>query len=155
MSTATPDGRARPGDKPAESLPGKETPLETTTSTISSIQSTTTPSKSPRRGPGNKETAPIPRTLTPPYRPIPVLADASIEAFASHILAKGCRRIIVMTGAGISTSCGIPDFRSPGTGLYANLSKYNLPYPEGMCRCFAFDCPATLSHSQIPRYSRV
>jgi len=34
-----------------------------------------------------------------------------------------------MTGAGISVSAGIPDFRSPETGLYANLQKYNLPSP--------------------------
>ena len=33
---------------------------------------------------------------------------------------------------GISTSAGIPDFRSPETGLYSNLSKYNLPYPEAV-----------------------
>jgi len=37
-----------------------------------------------------------------------------------------------MTGAGIFVSCGIPDFRSPGTGLYANLQKYNLPRPEAI-----------------------
>ena len=35
-----------------------------------------------------------------------------------------------MTGAGISTAAGIPDFRSPGTGLYSQLEKYNLPDPE-------------------------
>lgn len=27
---------------------------------------------------------------------------------------------------------GIPDFRSPGTGLYDNLAKYNLPRPESV-----------------------
>jgi NAD-dependent SIR2 family protein deacetylase len=27
---------------------------------------------------------------------------------------------------------GIPDFRSPGTGLYDNLQKYNLPFPEAI-----------------------
>ena len=27
---------------------------------------------------------------------------------------------------------GIPDFRTPGTGLYDNLQKYNLPYPEAI-----------------------
>jgi NAD-dependent SIR2 family protein deacetylase len=37
-----------------------------------------------------------------------------------------------MTGAGISVSAGIPDFRSPKTGLYANLKKYDLPYPEAI-----------------------
>ncbi|XP_071656972.1 NAD-dependent protein deacetylase sirtuin-2 isoform X2 [Patagioenas fasciata] len=37
-----------------------------------------------------------------------------------------------MVGAGISTSAGIPDFRSPGTGLYANLQSYELPYPEAI-----------------------
>lgn len=30
------------------------------------------------------------------------------------------------------TAAGIPDFRSPGTGLYSNLQKYNLPYPEAI-----------------------
>ena len=37
-----------------------------------------------------------------------------------------------MTGAGISVSAGIPDFRSPGTGLYDNLKEFNLPKPESM-----------------------
>jgi len=37
-----------------------------------------------------------------------------------------------MSGAGISVSAGIPDFRTPGTGLYDNLEKYNLPYPEAI-----------------------
>lgn len=40
--------------------------------------------------------------------------------------------VIVLAGAGISVSAGIPDFRSPGTGLYDNLQKYNLPEPEAV-----------------------
>ena len=39
---------------------------------------------------------------------------------------------MVCTGAGISVSAGIPDFRSPKTGLYANLEKYNLPDPQAI-----------------------
>lgn len=49
---------------------------------------------------------------------------------------KNCSKIIVMCGAGISTSAGIPDFRTPGTGLYSQLEKYNLPSPESI---FALD----------------
>ena len=35
-----------------------------------------------------------------------------------------------MAGAGLSTASGIPDFRSPTSGIYANLQKYKLPYPD-------------------------
>ena len=42
------------------------------------------------------------------------------------------QNIVVMAGAGLSTASGIPDFRSPNTGIYANLQKYNLPYPEAI-----------------------
>ena len=42
------------------------------------------------------------------------------------------RNFCVMSGAGISTSAGIPDFRSPKTGIYDNLKEYNLPYPEAI-----------------------
>ncbi|XP_026220920.1 SIRT1 domain-containing protein [Anabas testudineus] len=43
-----------------------------------------------------------------------------------------CKNVLVVAGAGISTASGIPDFRTPGTGLYANLEKYNIPYPEAI-----------------------
>ncbi len=39
------------------------------------------------------------------------------------------KKVVVMTGAGTSVSAGIPDFRSPKTGLYDNLQKYDLPTP--------------------------
>jgi Sir2 family len=52
-----------------------------------------------------------------------ILKDDSIESFADYINKNQCKKIIVMTGAGISTSAGIPDFRTPGTGLYDNLQK--------------------------------
>ncbi|RSH92349.1 NAD-dependent histone deacetylase sir2 [Saitozyma podzolica] len=49
-------------------------------------------------------------------------------------LFRTARNIIVLSGAGISTSCGIPDFRS-ANGLYAQLQqegKYELDDPQQM-----------------------
>ncbi|XP_054828625.1 NAD-dependent protein deacetylase sirtuin-3, mitochondrial isoform X2 [Eublepharis macularius] len=48
------------------------------------------------------------------------------------IQKKECHRIVVMAGAGLSTPSGIPDFRSPRSGLYDNLQQYNIPYPEAI-----------------------
>lgn len=37
-------------------------------------------------------------------------------------LIQTCNNIVILTGAGVSVSCGIPDFRSPGgTYLFINL----------------------------------
>ncbi|KAG5673762.1 hypothetical protein PVAND_003782 [Polypedilum vanderplanki] len=61
-----------------------------------------------------------------------VLQSATISALIDA-WKRGCfKKIVTMVGAGISTSSGIPDFRSKNSGLYANLSKYNLPYPEAI-----------------------
>ncbi|KWU46285.1 SIR2-domain-containing protein, partial [Rhodotorula sp. JG-1b] len=51
----------------------------------------------------------------------------------AHLIKDGkAKRVVVMAGAGISTAAGIPDFRSPGTGLYDNLAQYDLPYAEAI-----------------------
>ena len=58
--------------------------------------------------------------------------DLTVERVAKIIKNGEVKNIVVMSGAGISVSAGIPDFRSPGTGLYYNLEKYKLPTPESM-----------------------
>ncbi|KAK4184590.1 NAD-dependent protein deacetylase hst2-1, partial [Podospora australis] len=65
---------------------------------------------------------------TPPL----TLSDRTVDAVADLIRSGKARRIVVLTGAGISTAAGIPDFRSPETGLYANLAKLDLPEPEAV-----------------------
>ncbi|XP_041363489.1 NAD-dependent protein deacetylase sirtuin-1-like isoform X2 [Gigantopelta aegis] len=49
-----------------------------------------------------------------------------------HLL-KTCSRVMVLTGAGVSVSCGIPDFRSRN-GIYArlNIDFPDLPDPQAM-----------------------
>ncbi|KAM6494480.1 Sir2 family histone deacetylase Hst2 [Amanita muscaria] len=65
--------------------------------------------------------------------PPKVLDGRDIPSLAKYIKSNTrCRNIIFMLGAGVSTSAGIPDFRSPDTGLYANLHHLNLPTPEAV-----------------------
>lgn len=56
----------------------------------------------------------------------------TLEGVAKDIQDRKFKRVVVMAGAGISTPSGIPDFRSPGSGLYDNLQQYNLPYAEAI-----------------------
>ncbi|KAK6603461.1 Sir2 family protein [Botrytis cinerea] len=67
-----------------------------------------------------------------PNDPPHTLSARSIEGVADFIKSGKAKNIVVMTGAGISTSAGIPDFRSPETGIYANLAELNLPYAEAV-----------------------
>jgi NAD-dependent deacetylase sirtuin 2 len=56
----------------------------------------------------------------------------TLEDVAARIKSGEYKNVIVMVGAGISVSAGIPDFRTPGTGLYDNLEKFQLPKPESI-----------------------
>ena len=76
---------------------------------------------------GQDESSPIDESVPPR-----TLTGRTVEAVAEYIKSGKAQKIVIMTGAGISTSAGIPDFRSPKTGLYANLARLNLPYPEAV-----------------------
>jgi NAD-dependent deacetylase len=43
-------------------------------------------------------------------------------------LVRSAERTVVLTGAGISVPSGIPDFRSPGTGLWANVDPMEVAH---------------------------
>jgi len=54
---------------------------------------------------------------------VPVMVtEKEIEQAAKLIMES--KNAIVLTGAGISTESGIPDFRSPGTGLWTKVDPY-------------------------------
>merc|ERR1719271_507133 len=61
-----------------------------------------------------------------------VLSSFDLDGIARYIREHECKKIVVMCGAGISTSAGIPDFRTPGTGLYHNLQRFELPEPNSI-----------------------
>ncbi|KAJ3558689.1 hypothetical protein NM688_g767 [Phlebia brevispora] len=68
-----------------------------------------------------------------PYEgPTDILEGRDIASVAKYMKSDSCKNVFVMNGAGVSTSAGIPDFRSPKTGLYHNLERLNLPYPEAV-----------------------
>eukprot|EP00775_Hariotina_reticulata_P006779 gene6779-6996_t len=62
----------------------------------------------------------------------PLLTSLDLEGVAQLIKAGKVKRIITMCGAGISVSAGIPDFRTPGSGLYSQLERFGLPEPEAV-----------------------
>jgi NAD-dependent deacetylase len=45
-------------------------------------------------------------------------------------LLRSADRVLALTGAGISVPSGIPDFRSPGTGLWANVDPMEVAHIE-------------------------
>jgi NAD-dependent deacetylase len=43
-------------------------------------------------------------------------------------LVRGARSVVALTGAGVSVPSGIPDFRSPGTGLWADVDPMEVAH---------------------------
>ena len=61
-----------------------------------------------------------------------LISKLDMDGIVDHIKKNNVKNVIVMTGAGISTSAGIPDFRSKSFGLYDRLKPYDLPFPEAI-----------------------
>jgi NAD-dependent deacetylase len=49
-------------------------------------------------------------------------------------LIRGAESVVALTGAGISVPSGIPDFRSPGTGLWANVNPMEVAHIDAFER---------------------
>ncbi|XP_022778951.1 NAD-dependent protein deacetylase hst2-like isoform X2 [Stylophora pistillata] len=87
----------------------------------------------PNPHPPSRSKSTIPRKAKSSHvRGLNSYAVNSVEDIVNLIKEGKCKNIIVMAGAGISTPSGIPDFRTPGTGLYDNLQQYKIPEPTAI-----------------------
>jgi NAD-dependent deacetylase len=59
-----------------------------------------------------------------------VSAPATSAAARLAELLRSARQAVALTGAGISVPSGIPDFRSPGTGLWENVDPMEVAHIE-------------------------
>ncbi len=72
---------------------------------------------------------------TPSFLPPPPPIQSNpppltFEELCDKLKTKQFNRVAVLTGAGISVAAGIPDFRTPGIGLYARVAELDLPELE-------------------------
>lgn len=73
-----------------------------------------------------------PASLTDAERKSVLDGEPTLEKIAERIRSGDIKRIVVMSGAGTSVAAGVPDFRSPNTGLYSQLRDLGLPFPEAV-----------------------
>lgn len=62
------------------------------------------------------------------------MSPATAQAERLAELLTSAERPVVLTGAGISVPSGIPDFRSPGTGLWANVDPMEVAHIDAWRR---------------------
>ena len=58
-----------------------------------------------------------------------IVGASAVVSYARSALSQA-RNLVVVVGAGLSTSAGVPDFRSPDTGLYASLRAAGVEDPQ-------------------------
>ncbi|KAL3455594.1 DHS-like NAD/FAD-binding domain-containing protein [Aspergillus heterothallicus] len=85
--------------------------------------------------------------MSTPHQPTPAEQTPGLTTLVSILKANPQPKLLILTGAGLSTSCGLPDFRTPTSGLYAKLSPLQLPYPEALFHISYF------SHTPEPFYA--
>lgn len=61
-----------------------------------------------------------------PRRAAPAGGEEELAGLAG--LVRGARSVVALTGAGISVPSGIPDFRSPRTGLWRNVDPMEVAH---------------------------
>ena len=61
---------------------------------------------------------------------------SATETAAQHLarLIEQARSVVALTGAGISVPSGIPDFRSPGTGIWENVNPMEVAHIDAFRR---------------------
>jgi NAD-dependent deacetylase len=59
-----------------------------------------------------------------------------VDGQVAHLaeLLRDARSVVALTGAGISVPSGIPDFRSPGTGIWANVDPVEVAHIDAWRR---------------------
>jgi NAD-dependent deacetylase len=66
-------------------------------------------------------------------QPVPQQHVSDATARLAELISSA-RSVVALTGAGISVPSGIPDFRSPGTGLWADVNPMEVAHIEAFRR---------------------
>ncbi|MGI8461165.1 MAG: SIR2 family NAD-dependent protein deacylase [Solirubrobacterales bacterium] len=88
---------------------------------------------------GEGADSPAPETILPAAKRTgvsfagePAPSSREVDELASLLIKS--RSTVVLTGAGISVPSGIPDFRSPGTGIWENIDPFEVATIEAFHR---------------------